>query len=273
MMDEIVQMFSYSFMIRAFITGIFISLCASLIGVNLVLKHYSMMGDGLSHVAFGVLALSVALKKSPITFSLPVVILCAFFLLSISNKTKLRSDSAIALLSTGSLAVGVMILSVTTGMNTDVCNYLFGSILGMRVSDMYITIVVCSVIMVIYACLYRKFFAVTFDENYATALGLNVKLLNMFLAMICAVIIVLGMKMMGALLISNLIVLPAISAMTVLKSYKSVVIYSLILSVVTFSSGLFTSYLFSTPTGASIVLINVFIFALHFIVGKLGLIK
>lgn len=195
------------------------------------------------------------------------------FLLSISNKTKLRSDSAIALLSTGSLAVGVMILSVTTGMNTDVCNYLFGSILGMRVSDMYITIVVCSVIMVIYACLYRKFFAVTFDENYATALGLNVKLLNMFLAMICAVIIVLGMKMMGALLISNLIVLPAICAMTVLKSYKSVVIYSLILSVVTFSSGLFTSYLFSTPTGASIVLINVFIFALHFIVGKLGLIK
>ena len=127
--------------------------------------------------------------------------------------------------------------------------------------------------MVIYACLYRKFFAVTFDENYATALGLNVKLLNMFLAMICAVIIVLGMKMMGALLISNLIVLPAICAMTVLKSYKSVVIYSLILSVVTFSSGLFTSYLFSTPTGASIVLINVFIFALHFIVGKLGLIK
>lgn len=273
MIDEIIQMFSYSFMIRAFITGIFISACASIIGVNLVLKHYSMMGDGLSHVAFGVLALSVALKKSPLIFSLPVVVISAFLLLSLSNNTKLRSDSAIALLSTGSLAVGVMILSVTTGMNTDVCNYLFGSILGMKVSDMYITIAVCSVIFITYVCLYSKFFVVTFDEHYATALGLNVKILNMLLAMICAVIIVLGLKMMGALLISNLIVLPAICAMTVLKSYKSVVIYSLILSIVTFSSGLFTSYLFSTPTGASIVLINVFLFVLHIVIGKLGLIK
>ena len=226
MIDSFLSMFSYSFMVRAFITGIFISVCASMIGVSLVLKHYSMMGDGLSHVGFGSLVLAVVLNQSPLYMSLPIVMLCAFGLLSLSQKSKLQADAAIALISTTALAAGVMILSLTTGMNTDVCNYLFGSILGMKVSDMYLTVFLCTVIVILYLVFYPKIFAITFDETFAKASGIRVKYYNLALALMSAVIITLGMRMMGALLISNLLVIPALSAMRVCKSFKKVVIYT-----------------------------------------------
>lgn len=269
MIDSIVQMFSYSFMVRAFITGLFISACASIIGVSLVLKHYSMMGDGLSHVGFGTLAIAVVLNQSPLYLSLPVVMLCAFLLLSLSKRSKIHADAAIALISTSALALGVMLLSVTTGMNTDVCNYLFGSILGMKISDMYLTISLCSVIIVLYVLFYPKIFAITFDETFAKASGLKVKYYNLALALMSAVIITLGMRMMGALLISNLIVIPALTAMRVCRSFKNVVLYSLAISLFCFATGLYVSYEFSTPTGASIVLINVALFLVHVLIEKL----
>jgi len=271
MIDSIMEMFSYSFMVRAFITGLFISTCASIIGVSLVLKHYSMMGDGLSHVGFGALAIAVVLNQSPLYLSLPVVMLCAFLLLSISTRSKMQADAAIALISTTALASGVMILSLTTGMNTDVCNYLFGSILGMKVSDMYITITLCSVIIILYVLFYPKIFAITFDETFAKASGIRVKYYNLALALMSAIIITLGMKMMGALLISNLIVIPALTAMRVCRSFKSVVLYSFFISIFCFSVGLYVSYEFSTPTGASIVLINVLLFVLHYLAEKMRL--
>ena len=269
MIDSIVQMFSYSFMVRAFITGLFISACASIIGVSLVLKHYSMMGDGLSHVGFGTLAIAVVLNQSPLYLSLPVVMLCAFLLLSLSKRSKIHADAAIALISTSALALGVMLLSVTTGMNTDVCNYLFGSILGMKISDMYLTILLCSVIIILYVLFYPKIFAITFDETFAKASGIKVKYYNLALAMMSAVIITLGMRMMGALLISNLIVIPALTAMRVCRSFKNVVLYSLAISLFCFATGLYVSYEFSTPTGASIVLINVALFLVHVLIEKL----
>lgn len=269
MIDSIIQMFSYSFMVRAFITGLFISACASIIGVSLVLKHYSMMGDGLSHVGFGTLALAVVLNQSPLYLSLPVVMICAFLLLSLSKRSKVQADAAIALISTSALALGVMLLSVTTGMNTDVCNYLFGSILGMKVSDMYVTIFLCSVIIVLYILFYPKIFAITFDETFAKASGLKVKYYNLALALMSAVIITLGMRMMGALLISNLIVIPALTAMRVCRSFKNVVLYSLAISLFCFATGLYVSYEFSTPTGASIVLINVALFLVHVVIEKM----
>ncbi|SFS35822.1 zinc transport system permease protein [Succinivibrio dextrinosolvens] len=269
MIDSIVQMFSYSFMVRAFITGLFISACASIIGVSLVLKHYSMMGDGLSHVGFGTLAIAVVLNQSPLYLSLPIVMLCAFLLLSLSKRSKIHADAAIALISTSALALGVMLLSVTTGMNTDVCNYLFGSILGMKISDMYLTIILCSVIIVLYVLFYPKIFAITFDETFAKASGLKVKYYNLALALMSAVIITLGMRMMGALLISNLIVIPALTAMRVCRSFKNVVLYSLAISLFCFAAGLYVSYEFSTPTGASIVLINVALFLIHVVIEKL----
>ena len=269
MIDSIIQMFSYSFMVRAFITGLFISACASIIGVSLVLKHYSMMGDGLSHVGFGTLALAVVLNQSPLYLSLPVVMICAFLLLSLSKRSKVQADAAIALISTSALALGVMLLSVTTGMNTDVCNYLFGSILGMKVSDMYVTIFLCSVIIVLYILFCPKIFAITFDETFAKASGLKVKYYNLALALMSAVIITLGMRMMGALLISNLIVIPALTAMRVCRSFKNVVLYSLAISLFCFAAGLYVSYEFSTPTGASIVLINVALFLVHVVIEKM----
>ncbi|MBO5566767.1 MAG: metal ABC transporter permease [Succinivibrio sp.] len=269
MIDSFLSMFSYSFMVRAFITGIFISVCASMIGVSLVLKHYSMMGDGLSHVGFGSLALAVVLNQSPLYMSLPIVMLCAFGLLSLSQKSKLQADAAIALISTTALAAGVMILSLTTGMNTDVCNYLFGSILGMKVSDMYLTVFLCTVIVILYLVFYPKIFAITFDETFAKASGIRVKYYNLALALMSAVIITLGMRMMGALLISNLLVIPALSAMRVCKSFKKVVIYSIGISVFCFIAGLYGSYELSTPTGASIVLVNVIVFVLHYLYEKI----
>lgn len=268
MTDSFVQMFSYSFMVRALITGLFISACASVVGVNLVLKHYSMMGDGLSHVGFGSLALAVVLNASPLYLSLPAVMLCAFVLLSLKGSSRLQSDAAIALISTASLASGVMILSLTKGMNSDVCNYLFGSILGMKISDMYISVLLCSLILIIYSLFYHRFFAITFDESFARAIGINVRAFNLALALMSAVIIVLGMRMMGALLISNLIVIPAITAMTVFSSYALVVLYSLFISVFCFVLGLYISYEYSTPTGASIVLCNVSLYVLHFVYKK-----
>ncbi|MGN1281439.1 MAG: metal ABC transporter permease [Succinivibrio sp.] len=269
MIDIIAEMLSYPFMTRALITGLCISAAASCIGVCLVLKHYSMIGDGLSHVGFASLAIAVVLNQSPLYISLPIVVICACALLQLPKKSKLQSDAAIALISTAALSGGVMILSLTTGMNTDVCNYLFGSILGMKVYDTYITVVLCLLILMLFVIFYQKIFAITFDETFARACGLNVGRYNFILALMCAIIIVLGMKMMGALLISNLIVLPAVTAMRVCKRFKTVVIYSVIISIFCFFSGLILSYVYSTPTGASVVLINVALFVIHVVIEKI----
>ena len=263
------EMLSYPFMSRAFITGLFISAAASCIGVNLVLRHFSMIGDGLSHSGFGALAVAVALHQSPLLISLPAVLLCATLILSFSQKIRLPSDASIAMLSSVSLSVGVMVLSVTTGMNTDVCNYLFGSILGMKVNDMYITMALCSAVILIYILMYNNFFAVTFDSEFARAAGVKVGRCNFILAMMCAVIIAVGMKMMGALLISNLIVMPALTAMRICRRYMITVIYSIMISIFCFISGLTISYSFSTPTGASIVLVNLALFLLHCLLASL----
>lgn len=270
MIDAFFEMLSYPFMVRALLTGIFISAAASAIGVSLVLRHFSMIGDGLSHSGFGALAVAVALHQSPLLFSLPIVVLCATLIMSFASKLRIPSDAAIALLSSGALSIGVMVLSVTTGMNTDVCNYLFGSILGMKIFDMHLTQILCTSILILYMLMYRRLFAVGFDPDFAKAAGINVNRCNLVLALMSAVIIAVGMKMMGALLISNLIVIPALSAMRVCRTYLSTVIYSVVLSILCFCAGLFLSYIFSTPTGASVVLINIAIFIIHFVIGLIS---
>lgn len=270
MIDAFFEMLSYPFMVRALLTGIFISAAASAIGVSLVLRHFSMIGDGLSHSGFGALAVAVALHQSPLLFSLPIVVLCATLIMSFASKLRIPSDAAIALLSSGALSIGVMVLSVTTGMNTDVCNYLFGSILGMKIFDMHLTQILCTSNLILYMLMYRRLFAVGFDPDFAKAAGINVNRCNLVLALMSAVIIAVGMKMMGALLISNLIVIPALSAMRVCRTYLSTVIYSVVLSILCFCAGLFLSYIFSTPTGASVVLINIAIFIIHFVIGLIS---
>ncbi|MDR1138211.1 MAG: metal ABC transporter permease [Synergistaceae bacterium] len=262
MIKTIAEMFSYTFLVRAVVVGLMVSLCASLLGVSLVLKRYSMIGDGLSHVGFGSLAVAMAMNAAPLAVSIPVVLLAAFLLLKITENSKIRSDAAIALISTGSLAVGVMVISMTTGMNTDVCNFLFGSILAMSKADVYLSVVLSAVVLALFIIFYNRIFAVTFDETFARATGVRVGLYNTLLAFLSAVTIVLGMRMMGAMLISSLIIFPALSSMRVFKKFKTVVVSSAVISVACFMIGTVISYEYATPTGASVVCVNMAAFGL-----------
>lgn len=269
MIETLSQMFSYSFLVRAVIVGLLVSLCASLLGVSLVLKRYSMIGDGLSHVGFGALAIATALNLAPLAVSIPIVVLAAFLLLRLSENSKIKGDSAIALISTGSMAIGVIIISMTTGMNTDVCNYLFGSILAMSKSDVYLSVALSIVVLVLFILFYNKIFAVTFDETFAKATGTKTGTYNMLIAFLTAITIVLGMRMMGAMLISSLIIFPALTSMRVCKTFKSVIICSAFVSLICFFIGVVFSYIYATPTGASVVAVNIVAFLLFSGVGLL----
>ena len=260
MTDIFMEMLSYPFMMRAIVVGVLVALCSSLLGVSLVLKRYSMIGDGLSHVGFGALAIATATNWAPLTVSIPLVLAAAFFLLRLSEDSRIKGDSAIALISTDSLAIGVMVISMTSGMNIDVYNYMFGSILAINSTDVILSVILSSVVLVLYLFFYSRIFAVTFDESFAKATGINAGMYNMLIALLTAVTIVLGMRLVGALLISSLIVFPAITSMRLFKSFRSVVISSAVISVVTFLTGIMASYIYATPAGASVVTFNIILF-------------
>lgn len=259
-MNILSEMMSYPFLVRAFVGGMLVSLCASLLGVSLVLKRYSMIGDGLSHVSFGALSIALAMGWSPLWVSIPVVVLAAFFLLRITENSRIKSDAAIALISASALAMGIIVTSLTTGLTTDVSSYMFGSILAMSREDVVLSAVLSLVVLFLFVMCYHKIFAVTFDENFARATGVNVGFYNIVVAVLTAVTIVLGMRMMGAMLISSLIIFPCLSSMRVFKSFGGVVASSGILSVICFLIGMTASYQFSTPAGASIVVVNLLAF-------------
>ena len=263
------EMLSYPFMIRAFIVGILVSLCSALLGVSLVLKRYSMIGDGLSHVGFGALAVAAALNAAPLSIAIPVVILAAVLLLRVSGSSKIKGDAAIALISTSALAVGIMVISMTTGMNTDVYNYMFGSILAMSSQDVEMSVLLSMAVLVLYVFFYHKIFAITFDETFALATGVRANLYNTLIAVLTAVTIVLGMRMMGTLLISSLIIFPALTSMRVCRSFRSVTINSAIISVVCFCLGIAVSYFFATPAGASVVIVNLLMLGVYSAVGEI----
>ena len=242
MIDVLVQMLSYPFLIRAIVVGTLVSLCASLLGVSLVLKRYSMIGDGLSHVGFGALAIATAVNAAPLAVAIPVVVAAAFLLLRLSENSKIKGDAAIALISTGALAIGVMAVSLSTGMNIDVYNYMFGSILAISQEDVWLSVILSIVVLALYVIFYHKIFAITFDENFARATGVKAGWYNMLIALLTAVTIVLGMRLMGALLISSLVIFPALTSMRIFKSFRSVVTCSAFLSVFCFLIGILISY-------------------------------
>lgn len=263
------EVFSYSFIVRATIVGMLVSLCAALLGVSLVLKRYSMIGLGLSNVAFGSLAIAIILNMSPLQVSFPVVGIAAIFLLRLSENSKIKGDSAIALISSISLAAGIIGITIKTGISSDVCNYMFGSILAMTKSDVYISVIVSIVIIVLYILFYNKIFLVTFDENFARAVGVNASLYNMLISILTSFIIVLGMRLMGAMLISSLIIFPALTSMRVFNTFKSVVISSAIISVICFFIGIVLSFEIELPSGACIVAVNFAMFIIFSIIGKI----
>ena len=266
---NILTMFSFPFMQRALIAGVLVSLCAALLGVSLVLKRYSMIGDGLSHVSFGALAIAVALGVTPLWFSIPVVILAAFLLLRVADNPRWNSDAAIAAMSASSLAIGILVISRTTGMTTDVDNYMFGSVLAMSKADVVLSVILCLAVLVLFILFYHKLFAVTFDESFSRATGLKVERYNTLLAILTALTIVLGMRMMGAMLISSLIICPALTAMRLFRSFRGVVVCAAVTSVACFCAGLTISFAFSTPVGATVVAADLTVFLVSCLLGFL----
>ena len=274
MMSELIYYLQFNFVIYALIVGVLIALCASLLGVTLVLKRYSFIGDGLSHVAFGAMAIATVLKLVNINIIvMPVTIIVAVILLRTGSKSMLKGDAAIAMLSVTSLAFGYMIMNVfsaSANVSGDVCSTLFGStsILTLDAAEVAICIVLSILVIAAYILFYNKIFAVTFDETFADATGVPSKRYNLLIAIIIAVIIVLGMNLVGSLLISALIVFPALAAMRLSGTFKGVVILSVIFSVICALLGMLVSILYSTPVGATIVGMDLLWFVIAVIIGK-----
>lgn len=268
-MNSILEMLAFPSIRRAVIVGALVALCAALLGVSLVLKRFSMIGDGLSHVGFGALALATVMNLSPLEVSIPIVVGAAFLLLRLSDSSKIKGDAAIAIISTGALAIGVMLISTTSNGNVDLMNYMFGSILAMKASDVWLSLILSAVVLAVYIISYWKIFAITFDETFVRATGVRTGFYNSLLAVLTAVTVVLGMRLMGSLLISSLIIFPALTAMRVYKSFKGVVICAGIVSVAGLVSGIILSYLLAVPVGASIVCVDIALFLLFCLVGKI----
>ena len=263
-----IEMLTYNFMIRALIVGTLVSLCAALLGVILVLKRYSMIGDGLSHVGFGALAVAAAANIAPLYIAIPIVLLAAFCLLRLSENSKINGDAAIAVISSTALAVGVIVASIT-GLNTDLNSYLFGSVLATSNSDAVMCIILSIIVILLFLLFYNKIFAVTFDENFSKATGIRPSIYNMIIAVLTALTIVIGMRIMGTLLISALIIFPSLTAMRLCKSFKSVMITAGILSVLCFLSGLTASYYLDIPTGPTVVISNCIMLVVFWLISKI----
>ncbi|NCC19740.1 metal ABC transporter permease [Candidatus Saccharibacteria bacterium] len=273
MIEKLVLYFEYPFVRYALIVGILIALCSSLLGVTLVLKRLSFIGDGLAHVAFGAVAIAAVLNLSNNIFiTAPVTVLCAILLLRTGQNTKIKGDAAVAMLSVGALAIGYLLMNVfstSSNLSGDVCTTLFGStsILTLRPMDVYVSIGLSIIVIAVFILFYNKIFAVTFDESFATATGTSAKQYNILISVITALVIVLAMNLVGSLLISALVIFPALSAMRVFKSYKSVVICSLIISVIGSTLGILISILAGTPVGSTIVAVQIAVFGIFSLLG------
>ena len=262
-------MFQYAFMQRALIVGLCVAICAALVGVSLVLRKNSMIGDGLSHTAFSAFALATVLGLAPLYVALPVVIIASFFVLRLSQSKKVHGDAAIAVLSASSLAIGTFAISVSKGVNIDLNSYLFGSILSASWADVIMSAILAAVVISLYLFAYHRIFAIAFDEVFAKSVGVKTGIYDAIFAAICSCTVVLGMRLLGSLLISSLIIFPTLTAMRIAKTFKGVVFVSVVVSILAFLSGLVLSYILAAPTGATVVLVNLAAFILALILEKM----
>jgi len=275
MVDTLITYLSYPFVRYALIVGVLIALCSSLLGVILVLKRFSYIGDGLSHVAFGAMAIAAVVGLSDrMILTLPITIICAILLLWTGQNAKIKGDAAIAMISVGALAVGYLLMNIfptSSNVSGDVCTTLFGSmkILTLTKSEVILSIVLSVVVVILFVAFYNRFFAVTFDESFAKAVGTKTNLLNFLIATIIAVIIVLAMNLVGSLLVSALVIFPALSAMRIFKSFRSVTVFSAILSVVCALFGIILSILLNTPVGSTIVVTDIVAFGICSVIGMI----
>ena len=273
MIQNLAMYFSFSFVRYAFIVGVLISLCSSLLGVTLVLKRFSFIGDGLSHVAFGGICIASVLNITNNMFLvLPITILSAILLLRSGRNKKIQGDAAIAMISVGALAIGYLLMNIfstSSNLSGDVCSTLFGStsILSLSKAEVWLCIILSIVVLLVYILFYNNIFSVTFDENFARATGIKAGAYNLLIAVIIAVIIVLAMNLVGSLLISALVIFPALSSMRVFKSFRSVTVCSACLSVTCASLGILVSILAGTPVGSTIVAVDIFAFIVFYFIG------
>ena len=265
--------FLQGILVRAVVVGVLVSLCASLLGVTLVLRRFSMIGDGLSHVGFGALALATALNLGSMStaISLPIVLIAAFLLMGLNEKRRMQGDAAIAVLSTGAIAIGTLLFRFSKNQYADICNSLFGtaSMSTLSKTDLWVTVGVSVAVLALFALFFTRIFAVTFDENFAKATGVHVRFYGLLLAALTAVTVVIGMKMVGAIMVSGLIIFPALSAMRVSRRFSTVVITSTSLALVCFAIGFVGSLLLDVQPGPAIITVHVIAFLICCLIGLL----
>ncbi len=275
MIDKLAQYLQMPLVRYALIVGVLVALCSSLLGVTLVLKRFSFIGDGLSHVAFGAMAIAAVLNlTNDMLLVMPLTVICAILLLRTGQHTVIKGDAAIAMLSVGALGFGYLLMNIfstSSNLSGDVCTTLFGStsILTLRPAEVWVCIICSILVVVIYILFYNKIFAVTFDEDFAKACGVQVGLYNLIIAVVTAVIIVLAMNLVGSLLISALVIFPALSAMRLFKNFKAVTICSVIISVFCAFFGIIISILTGTPVGSTIVAMDTVVFFICYVIGRI----
>ena len=272
-LEKLTLYWTYPFVRYALVVGVLIALCSSLLGVTLVLKRFSFIGDGLSHVAFGAMAIASVLNiTNNMLFILPVTVICAILLLRAGQNTRIKGDAAIAMISVGALAIGYLVMNIfstSSNLSGDVCSTLFGStsILTLSPVEVWLCVGMSVLVVVVFILFYNKIFAVTFDEDFARATGTKAGLYNLLIAIVVAIIIVLAMNLVGSLLISALVIFPALSAMRMFKSFRSVTICAVVLSVLCSLIGILASILAGTPVGSTIVAVQIVAFALSWLTG------
>lgn len=259
---SIFRLLSYAFVQRALIVGLLIAISSSFLGIFLVLRKYSMIGDGLAHVSFATVALALVLNQSPLIISIPIVSLASLLILKLSEENRIGGDAAIGLIASTSLAIGVFITSVSNGFSVDLSSYLFGSILIIAQSDVYLSLVLTVLIVSLVLVFYQDLFAMTYDLDYAKVSGRKTKRLNQLLSILTAITIVLGIRVVGTMLISSLIIFPTVSALRLSKGFKSTIVWAVIIAIISVMSGILISVTLDFPTGSSIVLINALLFGL-----------
>jgi zinc transport system permease protein len=269
MNDFSFSIFLEPFAYRSVIVGVLVAVCAALLGVTLVLKRFSMIGDGLSHVAFGSLAIASALNLAPLEFSIPVMVAVAFFLLRLSENSQLAGDSAIAIISCSALSLGVVVVSFSRGGNFDLNSYLFGNIMAVGWGELWISTVLTVILIAVAILFHNSIFAVSFDESFAQAIGIKVKLFKLVAALLTAITIVIGMNIMGTMLISSLIIFPTLTVTRLSKSFRGTVFGAVIIAVFTVSIGILLAFMFSLPLGATMVLCNLLLFLIFTLIGKI----
>ncbi len=269
-MSEFLHMLSYPFVYRALLVGGLVSLCAALLGVVLVLKRYSLIGHGLADVGFASLTVGLALELSVFLFSMPVVVAASFAIMFVSQRYRAKGDVAIGIASTGALALGVIVAARTTGFNIDVCNYMFGSVLAMSDGDLYLSIGLAAVVLALYALSYNRLFLMTHDEEFARACGINVAFYQFLLSFLIALTVVVGMRLMGTLLISSLIIFPAVTARRLTASFKAMTVAAALVSAASFAGGMALSFVMDWPVGASVVAMNAAAFAAALLVSGIA---